>query len=106
MRLQGKKYIGQSLMAADGCPNAPSRLFVTDRRTKIQFLVDIGSELCVFPRSVVLQRHTRTTYQMRAANGASVNTYGYINLELDLLRYVTSRLSVAICSGRSRQTYI
>ncbi|GBP28092.1 hypothetical protein EVAR_21213_1 [Eumeta japonica] len=85
MRLQGEKHTRQSLMATDGCPNAPGRLFVTDRCTKMQFLVDTGSELCVFPRSAVLQRRTRTTYQLSTANGTTINTYGYINLKLDLL---------------------
>ncbi|GBP56653.1 hypothetical protein EVAR_12331_1 [Eumeta japonica] len=84
MRLQGGKHTGQSLMATDGCPNVPGRLFVTDRCTKMQFLVDTGSELCVFPRSAVQQRRTRTTYQLSAANGTTINTYGYVNLELNL----------------------
>ncbi|GBP76781.1 hypothetical protein EVAR_36629_1 [Eumeta japonica] len=63
-------------------PNVPGRLFVTDRCTKMQFLVDTGSELCVF--------HARpcnsdgTTYQLSAANGTTINTYGYVNLELNL----------------------
>ncbi|GBP66166.1 hypothetical protein EVAR_81823_1 [Eumeta japonica] len=84
MRLQGGKHTGQSLMATDGCPNVPGRLFVTDRCTKMQFLVDTGSELLRFPRSAVQQRRTRTTYQLSAANGTTINTYGYVNLELNL----------------------
>ncbi|GBP92945.1 hypothetical protein EVAR_84048_1 [Eumeta japonica] len=84
MRLQGGKHTGQLLMATDGCPNAPGRLFVTDGSTKMQFLVDTGSELCVFPGSAVQQRRTKTTYQLSAANGTTINTYDYINLELDL----------------------
>ncbi|GBP79084.1 hypothetical protein EVAR_103509_1 [Eumeta japonica] len=49
-------------------PYAPGRLFVTDRCIKMQFLVDTGSEICVFPRSAVHHRRTRTTYQLSAAN--------------------------------------
>ncbi|GBP03695.1 hypothetical protein EVAR_2434_1 [Eumeta japonica] len=30
-------------MLTDGCLNAPGHLFVTDRRTKMQFLVDTGN---------------------------------------------------------------
>ncbi|GBP96570.1 hypothetical protein EVAR_68842_1 [Eumeta japonica] len=71
-------------MATDGCPNAPGCLFVTDCCTKIQFLVDTGSELCDFPRSAVQQRRARSTYHLSAANGITINTYGYINLELNL----------------------
>ncbi|GBP14104.1 hypothetical protein EVAR_83083_1 [Eumeta japonica] len=37
-----------------------------------------------FPRSAVQQRRTRTTYQLSAANGTTINTYGYVNLELNL----------------------
>ncbi|GBP84146.1 hypothetical protein EVAR_49153_1 [Eumeta japonica] len=64
-------------------PNVPGRLFVTDRCTKMQFLVDTGRALR-FPRSAVQQRRTRTTYQLSAANGTTINTYGYVNLELNL----------------------
>ncbi|GBP64684.1 hypothetical protein EVAR_47700_1 [Eumeta japonica] len=46
----------------------------------MQFLVDTGSELCVFPRSAVQQRRTR----LSAANGTTINTYGSVNLELNL----------------------
>ncbi|GBP03330.1 hypothetical protein EVAR_59361_1 [Eumeta japonica] len=62
MRLQGGKHTRLLLMATDGYPNAHSRLFVTDRLTKMQFLVDTGSGLCVFPHSAVQQRCIRTTY--------------------------------------------
>ncbi|GBP78249.1 hypothetical protein EVAR_66280_1 [Eumeta japonica] len=84
MRLQGEKHTAQSLMAADGCPNAPDRLFVADRRTKMQFLVDTGSEIYILPRSAVQQQRTKTTYHLSAANRTTINTYGYINQELDL----------------------
>ncbi|GBP12669.1 hypothetical protein EVAR_10317_1 [Eumeta japonica] len=50
----------------------------------MQFLVDTGSKLCVFPRSAVQQRRTRTAYQWSFANGTTINIYGYVNLELNL----------------------
>lgn len=50
----------------------------------MQFLVDTGSELCVFPHSALRQRRPKTTYDLSAANGSTINTYGYVNLELDL----------------------
>lgn len=71
-------------MATDDCPSTNGRLFVTDKRTKIQFLVDTGSDLCVFPRSSVKQRRSRTTYELFAANGTPIATYGYAHLDLDL----------------------
>lgn len=71
-------------MATEDCPNLPGRLFVTDRTTKTQFLVDTGSDLCVFPRSQLHERRTATGYKLTAANGTTIDTYGYAHLNLDL----------------------
>lgn len=71
-------------MATDDCPTSPGRLFVTDRSTKTQFLVDTGSDLCVLPRSQLRERRAPTSYQLSAANGTVIKTYGYSYLTLDL----------------------
>lgn len=71
-------------MATDDCPHSSGRLFVVDRRTKVQLLVDTGSDVCVYPRSALSERRTQTDFQLSAANGTPINTYGYANLELDL----------------------
>lgn len=71
-------------MSADDCPvPGIGRLFVTDRSSKAQFLVDTGSDLCVYPRSALRDRRSRTEYTLCAANGSSISTYGYLNLSLD-----------------------
>jgi transposase InsO family protein len=70
-------------MAADDCSSS-GRLFVIDRRTKMQFLVDTGSDLCVFPRTALREHRPKTTYQLFAANGSVINTYGHAQLHLDL----------------------
>lgn len=71
-------------MAADDCPpTSTGRLFVTDRRSKTQFLVDTGSDLCVFPRSVLRGRCTPTGLELTAANGSNIATYGFAHLDLD-----------------------
>lgn len=70
-------------MATRDCPTATGRLFVTDRRSKVRFLVDTGSDLCVFPRSAVHNQRTKTNYQLRAANGSTIETYGFAHLNLD-----------------------
>lgn len=70
-------------MAADGCPSS-SRLFITDRRSKIPFLIDTGSDLCVFPRSALNHRREKTNFQLCAANGSVIHTYGYAHLVLNL----------------------
>ncbi|XP_073961813.1 uncharacterized protein [Choristoneura fumiferana] len=66
---------GRSIMATGGCPNA-SRLFVVDSRSKVQFLIDTGSDLCVFPRSKLRDHRNPTNYNLCAANGSIINTYG------------------------------
>lgn len=70
-------------MAAEDCPNSTGRLFVTDRTSRTQFLVDTGSDLCVFPRSLLQDRREKTNYELCAANGSRIFTYGYINFDLD-----------------------
>ena len=70
-------------MATDDCLSSTGRLFVTDRSSKMQFLVDTGSDLCVFPRSAVRDRRARSDYNLCAANGSTINTYGFIHLNLD-----------------------
>lgn len=90
-------------MATSDCPISSGRLFITDRKTKTQFLVDTGSDLCVFPRTALKSRRPRTTYELFAANGSSIPTYGFMQLELDLglrraftWRFVIADVSKAI----------
>lgn len=70
-------------MATSDC-HSPGRLFITDRQTKTQFLIDTGSDLCVFPRSKLHENRPKTSYQLFAANGSIISTYGYAQLKLDL----------------------
>lgn len=70
-------------MATDDSPNA-GRLFVTDKHSAMKFLVDTGSDLCVFPKSVAKGHKEKTSYQLCAANGSAINTYGYAHLVLNL----------------------
>lgn len=74
----------QPIVAVNDCLKATSRLFITDRKTKIQYLVDTGSDLCVFPRSAVREPRNKTKYELFAANGTIIATYGYIPMSLDL----------------------
>jgi len=77
------KHGRQSLVAASNCNNSISRLYVTDRLTKMSFLVDTGADLCIYPRSRLRERRTKTSYELFAANGSTVHTYGCITLCLD-----------------------
>jgi len=64
-------------MAANVCTTSSGRLFVTDKVSKQQYLVDTGSDLCVFPHKLLLGRRERTDYTLYAANGTSIPTYGW-----------------------------
>jgi hypothetical protein len=50
----------------------------------MSFLVDTGADLCAYPRSRLQERRTQTCYELFAANGTTVPTYGCITLRLDL----------------------
>ena len=43
------KHGRQSLVAASNYNNSASRFYVTDRLTKMSFLIDTGADLCVYP---------------------------------------------------------
>lgn len=64
-------------MATGDC-RSTGRLFVTDHSTKMQFLVDTGSDVCVFPRSATKGRRTKTS------TGSAINIYGYAYLKLNI----------------------
>lgn len=84
LQLSTGKRSGLKLTATSASPSKVSRLFVTDRVTRTQFLVDTGADLCVFPRRLVQGRPNKQAYELAAANGSSIATYGSITLNLDL----------------------
>ena len=66
-------------------PNLKSRrLFVTDRKTKTQFLVDAGADLCVLPRSFIRGQRSKSNYELHAANDTVIPTYEFETFILDL----------------------
>jgi hypothetical protein len=80
----------QSLLAANVCTTT-GRLFITDRVSKLRFLIDTGSDLFVFPRKLIPVRRERVNYDLLADNGSTIPTYGWIpvNLNLGLCRDFT-----------------
>lgn len=78
------KLDGPSLMATSDDRPTTRRLFVTDRENGTEFLVDTGADLCVFPRRLVRGRRNKTGYELSAANGSPVATYGTITMSLNL----------------------
>ncbi|XP_076384123.1 uncharacterized protein LOC143261982 [Megalopta genalis] len=95
-----RKRTGQSLMAADDLSPMPRRLFVTDKTTRTQFLVDTGADLCVYPRSMIRGPGKKSDYVLFAANGSEITTFGTTTLTLDfgLRREFTWRFVVASVS--------
>ncbi|XP_071449484.1 uncharacterized protein [Hetaerina americana] len=84
LRRQIAALTQQGVIAADArCPQ-PRRLYVVDSVTKTEFLVDTGFDLCVYPRKLVKGRQPLSTYQLFAANGTVIKTYGWIDLALNL----------------------
>jgi hypothetical protein len=70
---------------------------VTDRTSKWWFLVTTGSDLCVYPRRLIPQHRECVNYDLCAANGTSIHTYGWLplSLNLGLCRDFTWRFVVA-----------
>jgi hypothetical protein len=87
----------QMLMAANVCIANSGRLFISDRICKQRYLVDTGSDLCVFPRKLLPGRRERSNYILYAANGTAIPTYGWTlrSLNLRLRRDFAWRFVVA-----------
>jgi hypothetical protein len=74
----------QTSPAADACTTSSGRLIITDRTSKDRFLLDTDSDLCVFLRKLVPGHKERVNYDLFAANGTTVPTYGRISLSPNL----------------------
>jgi hypothetical protein len=61
-----------------------SHLFITDRICKLQFLVDTAFDPCVYSRRFIPRRKERVNYDLCAANGTTIPTYGWLLLSLNL----------------------
>jgi hypothetical protein len=44
----------------------------------------MGSDLCVYPRKLIPQRREHVNYDLCAANGTTIRTYGWLPLSLNL----------------------
>ncbi|GFT03560.1 hypothetical protein TNCV_2986781 [Trichonephila clavipes] len=61
-----------------------SRLFVKDRETRCQFLVDSGADVSILPWTKTKGACQASQYKLYAANGTEIPTYGLKILPLDL----------------------
>jgi len=78
------KRPGQPVVAATDCFSPGRRLIIADRDTRHGFLIDTGSEICCFPRRLLKGSFESTGFDLRAAIGSTIKTYGYVPLSLNL----------------------
>lgn len=92
----GKRF-RSTLEAAEVVDPSTSRLFLTDRDTKVEFLVDTGADISVYPRKLVRGQPPKSTYILYAANDSTISTYGDIvlNLNLGLRRSIRWKFIIA-----------
>lgn len=85
LRLQQEKFKLKhlSIKAADGTDNYTSRLFVRDKCSGLNFLVDTGAEVSVVPPGNSKDVTNNNTLQLFAVNGSKIKTYGEKLLQVD-----------------------
>ena len=83
--LLSPKLTGQPL-ATTGAPGlSTSRLLhIHDRINNLTFLVDTGAAVSVLPPSSTDRKHPQTHFNLQAANGSHIPTFGQKSLTLDL----------------------
>lgn len=74
-----------SINAASDYVLATRRLFLRGRDSLNMYLTDTGADVSVFPRSNVPKQTQRYTYELVAANGTAISTYGRITLRPNVL---------------------
>jgi hypothetical protein len=79
----GKRH-RQTLRAANVCTTSSARLFVTDQTSKQRYLVDTGSDLCIFPSKLLPGYRECMDYNMYAANSTTIPTYRWTFWSLNL----------------------
>jgi len=69
-------------------PSTSSRLFITDSKTKLKFLIDSGSDISALPASHFKPYFKDPDHVVSAANGSTINIYGtkLLNVDLNLRR--------------------
>lgn len=60
------------------------RLFVRDKKNRLLFLIDSGADVSAIPKSFAKFFKLNKDFQLTAANGSIINTYGTMVVEVDL----------------------
>ncbi|XP_025421207.1 uncharacterized protein LOC112691264 [Sipha flava] len=79
------KRDGSSLMTASETIPSPRRLFITDRISQTQFLIDTGADLCVYPRSAA--RPTNGVTRLTAHGNAAESSIPSIKIVVGETKY-------------------
>lgn len=85
--------------AGPSAPNNSHRLFITDKNSKLTFLIDTGANISVIPKSRNVQQRP-STFKLYAANNTVIPTYGekYMDLDLNLQRSFRWKFVIAAVS--------
>ena len=87
MRLQNievGKLEGQSKIATLDIGPKISRLFVTDKSSGRDFLIDTGADISVIPPTSREKGNAPCLFKLFAANGSQIKTYGNKSITLNL----------------------
>lgn len=71
-----KKRTIASSRAASGQETVSRRLFIYEKSLNIYFLVDTGAEISVLPKRSFRSTQDNVGYNLEAANGSSISTFG------------------------------
>ena len=76
---------GQPIVATSTAgPQTGRLLYVTDWESRLHFLVDTGSEVCIIPPSKDKRKHRQNPFGLLEANNLPIVTYGTRSLTLNI----------------------
>ena len=85
LEVNSKKRVDRSIMqTGDDSVPINSRLFIRDPLTKLNFLVDTGSDVSVIPQRFLRHLPHPSDLILYAANNTKITTYGHKMLEVNL----------------------
>lgn len=99
-RTIGKLASTQATTGAEVDELSTYRLFIKDRNSGLNFLIDTGANISVLPVKMAEKRTRTPENYLYAANGSSIPTYGEktVNLDLNLRRCYKWKLTTAAVS--------
>lgn len=78
------KLTGPSQQVVHDGPCRNNRLIVADKRTGTRFLIDTGADISVLPKRRTDRNYSPATFQLFAANGSIIDTFGEKRMNLNL----------------------